>query len=126
MNMVKLLPFMFLMLLLFTTISYSQEDPYLPFAQVMPQPVGGLEAIYKKIDYPEIARKAGIEGKVYVLVYINEKGGVDDVKVLKGIGAGCNEAAIDGIKAVKFSPGKNNGAAVKTKLSLSINFKLNN
>lgn len=117
---------MFLLALLFTTISYTQEDPYLPFAQVMPQPVGGLEAIYKHIVYPEIAQKAGIEGKVYVLVYVNEKGGVDDVKVLKGIGAGCNEAAVDGIKAVKFTPGKNNGAPVKTKLSLSINFKISN
>ena len=126
MNMVKLLPITFLLLLAFTTISYSQEDPYLPFAQVMPAPVGGLEAIYKNIAYPEIARKAGIEGKVYVLIYVNEKGGVDDVKILKGIGAGCNEAAVDGIKAVKFSPGKNNGAPVKTKLSMSINFKLNN
>ncbi len=126
MNMIKILPFMFLLALLFTTISYTQEDPYLPFAQVMPQPVGGLEAIYKHIVYPEIAQKAGIEGKVYVLVYVNEKGGVDDVKVLKGIGAGCNEAAVDGIKAVKFTPGKNNGAPVKTKLSLSINFKISN
>ena len=126
MNKVKLLPITFLLLLAFTTISYSQEDPYLPFAQVMPAPVGGLEAIYKNIAYPEIARKAGIEGKVYVLIYVNEKGGVDDVKILKGIGAGCNEAAVDGIKAVKFSPGKNNGAPVKTKLSMSINFKLNN
>ena len=126
MNMLKILPFMFLLALLFTTISYTQEDPYLPFAQVMPQPVGGLEAIYKHIVYPEIAQKAGIEGKVYVLVYVNEKGGVDDVKVLKGIGAGCNEAAVDGIKAVKFTPGKNNGAPVKTKLSLSINFKISN
>ena len=126
MNMLKILPFMFLLALLFTTISYTQEDPYLPFAQVMPQPVGGLEAIYKHIVYPEIAQKAGIEGKVYVLVYVNEKGGVDDVKVLKGIGAGCNEAAVDGIKAVKFTPGKNNGAPVKTKLSLSINFRINN
>ncbi len=123
MNMIKILPFMFLFVV-FTTISYSQEDPYLPFAQVMPEPVGGLAAIYKHIVYPEIAQKAGIEGKVYVLVYVNEKGGVDDVKVLKGIGAGCNEAAIDGIKAVKFTPGKNNGAPVKTKLSLSINFKI--
>ena len=117
---------MFLLLLSFVGVSYSQEDPYLPFAQVMPQPVGGLESIYKNIVYPDLARKAGIEGKVYVLVYVNEKGGVDDVKVLKGIGAGCNEAAIEGVKAVKFTPGKNNGVAVKTKLSLSINFKLNN
>ncbi len=125
MKRLKLTSFLLIIFSFFVSFSYAQEDPYLPFAQVMPEPVGGMASIYKHIDYPEIARKAGIEGKVYVLVYINEKGGVDDVKVIKGIGAGCNEAAIDGIKSVKFSPGKNNGAAVKTKLSLSINFKLN-
>jgi len=102
----------------------QQQDPYLPFAEVMPQPDGGLAAIYKHITYPDIARKAGIEGKVYALIYINENGGVDDVKILKGIGAGCDHAAIAGIEAVKFTPGKNKGVPVKVKLSLAITFKL--
>ena len=104
--------------------SFLQEDPYLPFAQVMPSPVGGMEAIYKHISYPEIAKKAGVSGKVYLLVYINEGGSVDQVKVVRGLGAGCDEAAIDGVKTVKFSPGKNNGAPVKVKLSLAIIFKI--
>lgn len=103
----------------------AQQDQYLPYAEVMPQPVGGLEAIYSKISYPDIAKKNGIEGKVYLLVYVNQNGGVDDVKVVKGIGAGCDEAAIDGVKQMKFTVGKNQGAAVKVKLSLSIVFKLN-
>jgi len=105
-------------------LTYYQEDPYLPFAQVMPSPVVGMETIYKHISYPDIAKKAGVSGKVYVLVYVNEKGGVDQVKVVRGIGAGCDEAAIDGVKEAKFSPGKNNGAAVKVKLSLAIVFKI--
>ena len=101
-----------------------QEDPYLAFAEVMPQPVGGLEAIYKKITYPEIALKGGLEGKVYLLVYINENGGVDDVKIIKGIGGGCDEAATNAVKDVKYTPAKNKGVSVKIKLSLSIVFKL--
>ena len=105
-------------------LSYSQDDSYLPFAQVMPAPVGGMGAIYKHITYPDEAKKAGVAGKVYVLVYVNEGGGVDQVKVVKGIGAGCDEAAIQGVKAIKFSPGKNDGASVKVKLSLAIVFKL--
>ena len=102
----------------------QQQDPYLPYAEVMPQPEGGIGEVYKHITYPEIAKKAGIEGKVYLLIYINEKGGVDDVKVIKSLGAGCDEAAIAGIKSVKFSPGKNKGVPVKVKLSLSVVFKL--
>lgn len=108
-----------------SSVALSQQpDPYLPFAEVMPQPVGGMGEIYKKIEYPEMAKKAGVEGKVYLLVYINENGGVDDVKVLKGIGAGCDEAAVKGIKSLKFTPGKNKGVPVKVKLSIPVVFKL--
>ena len=104
---------------------YAQQDPYLPYAQVMPQPVGGIASIYKHIEYPETAKKDGIEGKVYLLIYIDENGKVNDVKVLKGIGVGCDEAAVNGIKEVKFIPGKQNGVPVKVKLSLPVKFKLN-
>ncbi|MBX3006667.1 MAG: energy transducer TonB [Melioribacteraceae bacterium] len=100
------------------------EEDYVVFAEKMPAPVGGVEAIMKKIKYPPMAQKAGIEGKVYILIYINESGGVDDTKVVKGIGGGCDEEAADVIKGHKFSPAEHNGAAVKSKLSLAIQFKL--
>lgn len=102
----------------------GEEDPYLPFAEVMPEPVGGIESIYKKITYPEIARKAGLEGKVYIMVFVNESGGVDNVKVVKGLGGGCDEAAVKACKDIKFTPGKNKGVPVKVKRSLPIVFKL--
>lgn len=100
------------------------EEDYVVFAEKMPAPVGGVESIMKKIKYPPMAQKAGIEGKVYILIYINESGGVDDVKVVKGIGAGCDEEAADVIKGHKFSAAEHNGATVKSKLSLAIHFKL--
>jgi len=101
-----------------------QEDPYAAFAEIMPEPVGGLEAIIKKIVYPEIAKKAGLSGKLYLLIYVDEKGKVDDVKVIKGLGGGCDEAAIKAVKESKFSPGKNSDVPVKVKLSLPITFKM--
>ncbi|MFO7445555.1 MAG: energy transducer TonB [Ignavibacteriaceae bacterium] len=110
--------------ILFNILLLSQEDPYKPVADEMPEPVGGYEAIYKIIEYPDIAKKAGVQGKVYLLAYINEKGGVDDVKVVKGLGAGCDEAAIDAVKKQKFNPGKVQGQAVKVKLTIPIIFKL--
>lgn len=100
------------------------DEEYLPFADEMPAPVNGLEGIIKSVKYPELARKAGMEGKVYVMAFINERGGVDDVKVVKGIGAGCDEAAADAVRKAKFNPGKQGGKAVKCKMSLSIAFKL--
>jgi periplasmic protein TonB len=102
----------------------NPEDPYAAFAEVMPEPVGGMSSIVKKITYPEMARKNGIEGKVYVLVMVNEHGGVDEVKVIRGIGAGCDEAAIKAVKSCKFTPGKSKGSPIKVKLSLPIVFKM--
>lgn len=108
-----------------TTIpTLSGDEEYLAFSEEMPSPVGGMEAIMKIITYPSIAKKSGTQGKVFVLAYINENGSVHDVKIVKGIGAGCDEAAVDAIKKTKFNPGKNKGTAVKVKLSLTINFKL--
>ena len=102
----------------------AQESPYLPVAEVMPEPVGGLSAITKKVVYPEGAKKANIEGKVYVIAYINESGDVDEVKVIKGLALGCDEAAAKAVKESKFSPGKQNGTAVKVQLSLPVVFKM--
>lgn len=101
-----------------------QEDPYAAFAEVMPSPVGGLEAVVRKIVYPEIAKKAGLAGKLYLLIYVDEKGKVNDVKVIKGLGGGCDEAAIKAVRDSKFSPGKNSDVPVKVKLSLPITFKM--
>lgn len=119
--------FVLLLLLISTNLAESfdlQGTEYLAFADQMPEPVGGLGAIYSTINYPETAKKAGIQGKVYVLAFVNEDGGVDDVKLIKGIGGGCDEATIDAVKKAKFSPGMAAGKPAKVKLSLQIQFKL--
>ena len=100
-------------------------NTYLAFAEKMPAPVGGLKAIYENIkEYPKVAEKAGIQGKVFVLAYVDEKGNCEKVDVVKGIGGGCDEAAIEAVKATKFTPGSHKGVTSKVKLSLSIVFKL--
>jgi protein TonB len=113
-----------LFVLLFAGIVLAQDDAYLSFAEVMPTPIGGIEAIYKNIVYPDLAKKANLRGKVYLLVYINEKGEVDNAKVVKGIGGGCDEAALNALKKIKFNPAKNNGALVKIKYAIAVEFKL--
>ena len=52
----------------------GENEGYLAFAEQMPAPSGGIQEIYKKIVYPKLAKDAGIEGKVYVLAFINETG----------------------------------------------------
>lgn len=110
----------------FSEISFrGGDEEYLAFAEVMPEPEGGMGAIVKKIKYPEIARQANLQGKVYILAFIDEKGNCTSAKVVKGIGGGCDEAACNAIKATKFKPGKNGGVPVKVKLSLPIEFRFN-
>lgn len=107
-----------------TELNLYQSEEYLAFAEEMPTPLGGMEGIYSMIKYPELAIKGGVQGKVYVLAFVNENGEVDDVKVVKGIGAGCDEETIAAVKKTKFSPAKSGGKNVKVKMSLQIQFKL--
>lgn len=102
----------------------DQDPGYLAFAEEMPEVEGGLAKLYNQIQYPDLAKKAGITGKVYVMAFIDETGSVNDVQVIKGIGGGCDEAAVEVIKKTKFVPGKNKGQPIKVKMSLPIIFQL--
>ncbi len=90
----------------------------------LPQPVGGIAAIQKKIIYPEIAKRAGVQGRVFVEVFVDENGNVFDAKIVKGIGAGCDEAALKAVLATKFIPGKQRDKPVKVKMTIPVVFKL--
>lgn len=122
--MKNLFKYFVLITFIISTNLLSQEDPYQSFAEVMPEPIGGFESIAKKVVYPSVAKQAGLEGKVYVLVFINEAGKVDNVKIIKGIGGGCDEAAMDAVRQTKFSPGKSQNNSIKTKLTIPITFRL--
>ncbi|MCK7525607.1 MAG: energy transducer TonB [Ignavibacteriales bacterium] len=70
-----------------------------------------------------MAKRAGVEGKVYVLAFVDEAGNVTRAKIIKGIGAGCDEAALDAVRQTKFKPGKQRGTPVKVQVSIPIVFK---
>jgi len=92
----------------------------------MPVLIGGLAKLQSKIHYPELARKAGIEGRVYVQFVVDEHGNVQDPKVIRGIGGGCDEEALRAVRQAKFRPGMQRGRPVKVRYSLPIVFKLQN
>jgi protein TonB len=102
----------------------EEEPTYFVAVEEMPEPIGGIKAIQEKIVYPEIAKRAGVEGKVYVLAFVDESGTVTKVQLIKGIGAGCDEAALDAVLKTKFKPGKQRGKPVKVQVSVPIIFKL--
>ena len=105
--------------------SKQLNDVYLKMADVMAEPVGGMSAIQKKVIYPEIAKKAGIEGKVYIKTFIDEKGNVTKTEILKGIGSGCDKAAMKAVKETKFTPAKQRGKLVNVLVVVPVLFKLN-
>lgn len=92
----------------------------------MPVLIGGLAELQKKIHYPELARKAGIEGRVYVQFVVDEHGNVVNPKVIRGIGGGCDQEALRAVRQAKFKPGMQRGRPVKVRYSLPIVFKLQN
>ncbi len=99
------------------------ESPYFTAVEEMPEPIGGIAAIQSKIVYPEIARRAGVEGRVFVVAYVDETGRVTKAEITKGIGSGCDEAAIDAVMKTKFKPGVQRGKPVKVKITIPILFK---
>ncbi len=102
----------------------EEEPTYFVAVEEMPEPIGGIAAIQSKIVYPEIAKRAGVEGKVYVKAYVDEQGNVTKTEVVKGLGAGLDEAAVKAVQATKFKPGKQRGKAVKVQVMIPIQFKL--
>jgi protein TonB len=105
----------------------KEEEPDEVFIVVerMPELIGGLEGLQRNIVYPEIARLAGIEGRVTVQFVIDQRGNVINPVVVRGIGAGCDEAAIEAVKKARFTPGMQRGRPVKVSYTLPITFRLN-
>lgn len=91
-----------------------------------PQPIGGFRAIQQNIVYPEIAREAGIEGKVVIRSFIDKNGDVQECEVDQGIpNTGLNEAAINAIKRTKFKPAMQRDRKVGVWISIPVFFRLN-
>jgi periplasmic protein TonB len=105
----------------------------LPFdaVETPAEPKNGLNGFYKWVaekmngKYPAQARRMGVEGKVYLNFIVAKDGSISDVKVTKGIGAGCDELAIKVMQeAPAWKPGLQRGKAVKSRFTLPITFRL--
>ena len=77
------------------------------------------------IVYPPIARENGITGRVIVQFVVEKDGSITDVKVLRGIGGGCDEVAQEVISEMpKWNPGKQRGRPVRVQFTLPVAFTL--
>jgi TonB family protein len=90
---------------------YEVDEPPQPIVQVQP-------------EYPEVARKAGLEGKVIVMAVVDENGNVIEAYIHKSDNPIFNEAALEAAKKMKFKPARQKDIPVKVKVLIPFVFKL--
>ena len=84
-----------------------------------------MEYIRKHLEYPEEAKLNNIQGRVIVQCLITTDGSITKVKVLRGIGSGCDEAAVDLVENMpKWRPAYHRGEPVKVLITRVIPFEL--
>jgi TonB family protein len=107
----------------------STSEEIFTIVENQPTPKDDMESFYdqiqKSLKYPEAAKNAGIEGKVFVQFVVDKKGNITDVKAVKGIGGGCDKEAIRVIKeSATWNPGSQRGKKVNVRMIMPITFKL--
>jgi len=90
---------------------YEVDEPPQPIVQVQP-------------EYPEVARKAGLEGRVIVAAVVDENGNVIQASIHSSTNPIFNEAALEAAKKMKFKPARQKDIAVKVKVLIPFVFKL--
>ncbi len=107
----------------------EKADEVFQIVEESAEPAGGYTAFYKyvgeNIKYPSQARTMRVEGRIYLQFIVERDGRLTDVKIIRGIGAGCDEEAKRVLEtAPKWKPGKRRGRPVRQKIVLPVSFKL--
>jgi TonB family protein len=106
----------------------NEEKPLLVVEQ-NPEFAGGYNGMLKylkdSLKYPDLAKNSGIQGTVFVQFVVNKTGALSNVKILRGIGGGCDEEAVRVVQAMpKWIPGRQNGIAVPVMFQIPVKFQL--
>lgn len=105
------------------------KEEIFTYVQKFPRFPGGEDElqrfIAKNIVYPVLATESGIEGVVVVQFIVDTKGKIKDPVVVRDIGGGCGQAAIDVVLTMPtWEPGEQNGRPVSVRYTLPVRFKL--
>ncbi len=106
-----------------------EEEQIFTVVESMPEFPGGRAALMKylaqNIKYPPYAKEAGIQGRVFINFVVETDGSITNVKVLRGIGGGCDEEAVRVVKNMpKWKPGMQRGKPVRVSFNLPVKFTL--
>jgi periplasmic protein TonB len=106
-----------------------EEAPIFTVVESMPEFPGGFQELYNflgnNIKYPVMAKESGIQGRVFVTFVVERDGSITDVRIIRGIGGGCDEEAIRVVESMpKWQPGKQRGKPVRVQYNLPVRFTL--
>lgn len=101
------------------------ESAFLPQHKISSVPVIPIREVLSKIEYPPMALRQGIEAVVYLELFIDSKGAIKNIKVLKDPGHGFAEAAMAALKGIVCVPANANGKNVAVRYRYPIKFTLN-
>jgi protein TonB len=103
----------------------KEEIPEEPeFIAVEKEPQFDLEELHRRVVYPEIARRNGVEGKVTIQVYIDRRGKPVRTKVAQSDNRILEQAAIDAILGTTFTPAIQNGNPIGVWMTIPVDFQL--
>ena len=99
----------------------EDDAPPADFVPVEKEPV-----VVKKVEpkYPDLAMRAGLEGKVWVKIWVDKEGKAKQVVILKSDAEIFNEPAMEAAKQFVFTPAYMNNGPVSVWVSVPFKFKL--
>ena len=113
------------------TVGNGNEIVEAAGVEVYPEFPGGMEAwskyIQRNLRYPGMAQDAGVQGKVYLSFVVEKDGTITDVKVVRGIGYGCDDEAMRVIKkSPRWKAGMQNNLPVRVRYNMPISYTISN
>jgi len=75
-------------------------------------------------EFSEPARKAKFSGNVQIYLWVDELGNPSHVRVIRGVGMGLDEKAVEAVRQYKFKPAVQNGKPVKVDMYISVDFNI--
>lgn len=106
-----------------------EETKIFTVVEQMPMYPGGDGALMgylrDNIHYPTVAAENGVQGRVVVGFVVERDGSITDVKILRGVDPSLDREAMRVVKNMpKWTPGKQNGSAVRVKYQVPVSFRL--
>lgn len=102
----------------------AEEDELFVVVEQMPEMIGGLAALLKDLKYPELARKAEVEGTVVVVVIIDKEGKPESARIIKSVTEVLDKAAVEAVLKQQFTPARQRNRPVRVEMAIPVHFRL--